>query len=158
MRPCIFWFIFYRPVYYHVIWNHFTFWLCFYKEARISPSYYYYSISKMRSSNPIIFHFCVIDMRKIFWVLCWNALARRSRSSPYYIQLCLFQFLRNELKFYPIQAKNSKNIIFSLWGKQCGFPKLHFFHILAHCHGWAENSLPYSFFMDFSIIVLNWLE
>ena len=36
----------------------------------------------MRSSNPIIFHFCVIDMRKIFWVLCWNTLA--SSSSPYY--------------------------------------------------------------------------
>ena len=48
--------------------------LALFLQRSIIPSYYYYSISKMRSSNPIIFHFCVIDMRKIFWVLCWNTL------------------------------------------------------------------------------------
>ena len=34
----------------------------------------------------------------------------------------------------PLRLKTiSNNADFSLWSKQCGFPKLHFFRILAHC-------------------------
>ena len=32
----------------------------------------------------------------------------------------------------PLHKKKSKKVHFSLWDKQCTFPKLHFFHILAN--------------------------
>ena len=35
----------------------------------------------------------------------------------------------------------SKNVDFSLWNKQCGFPKLHFFVILCHTVGLPPTNL-----------------